>query len=150
MSKQYDVSELEIRAANNGLPEGLKKGETIKIIVPKKGFNYYVKLPNGKKIKGRQSAYSKLEVQAALAAIGYKEAKIEPVLIDIKMKPPTANIIMFVNLASFLLKEKMGFDKILRMLADDEANPTLKEALKNIESELKKGKEGVEVFSKYE
>jgi len=119
-------------------------------IVPKKTFLYYVKLPTGKKIKGRQAAYSKQEVQSALAAIGYKEAKIEPMLIDFKMKPPTANIIMFVNLASFLLKEKMGFDKILRMLADDEANPTLKEALKAIESELKKGKEGVEVFTKYE
>ncbi len=38
LTKLYEVSELEIREANNGLEEGLKKGAIIKIIVPKKGF----------------------------------------------------------------------------------------------------------------
>lgn len=38
LTKLYDISELEIREANNGLVQGLKKGETIKIIVPKKGY----------------------------------------------------------------------------------------------------------------
>jgi len=48
-----------------------------------------------------------------------------------------------------MLKEKMSYDKILRMLAEDETNPTLKETLKKIEGELKKGKEGSEVFGRY-
>jgi len=43
----------------------------------------------------------------------------------------------------------MTYDKILRMLADEETNPTLKATLKKIESELKKGKEGTEVFNRY-
>lgn len=118
-------------------------------ILPKKDFLYYVKLPNGKKIKGKQAAFSKGEVKTALASIGYKDAKIEPVLIDIKLKPPFASILMFINLATFLLQEKMSFDKILRILAEDEPNPTLRETLRKIESELKKGKEGVEVFNRY-
>jgi type IV pilus assembly protein PilC len=44
----------------------------------------------------------------------------------------------------------MSYDKILRMLADEESNLTLKEALKKIESELKKGKEGTEVFARHQ
>ena len=121
----------------------------INSILPKKTFLYYVKMPSGKRIKGRQAAYTKGEVARALANIGYKDAKIEPTIIDIKMKPPYASIMMFVNLSSFLLREKMSYDKILRMLADEESNQTLKETLKKIESELKKGKEGTEVFARY-
>jgi type IV pilus assembly protein PilC len=123
---------------------------SINSVLKKRVFLYYVKLPNGKKVKGRQAAFTKGEVARALTNIGYKNAKIEPTLIDIKRKPPYASILMFVNLSSFLLKEKMSYDKILRMLADEEANLTLKETLKKIESELKKGKEGTEVFARYE
>jgi type IV pilus assembly protein PilC len=116
---------------------------------PKKDFIYHVKLPNGKKVKGKQSAYSKQEVASALQAIGYRNARIEPVLLDIKMKPPFQSLLMFINLASFLLKEKMSFDKILRILSEDEPNATLRETLKKIEGELKKGKEGEVVFNRY-
>ncbi|MBN1326602.1 MAG: type II secretion system F family protein [Candidatus Cloacimonetes bacterium] len=118
-------------------------------ILPKRTYLYYVTLPNGKKVKGRQAAFSKQEVALALENIGYRNAKIEPVVLDIRFKPPFASIMMFVNLASFLLREKMSFDKILRMLAEDEPNATLRETLKKIESELKKGKEGTEVFNRY-
>ena len=38
LGKLYDVTEEEIRAANDGLPDGLKKGAVIRIIVRKKGF----------------------------------------------------------------------------------------------------------------
>ncbi|MBT3755544.1 MAG: hypothetical protein HOD64_06830 [Candidatus Cloacimonetes bacterium] len=113
-------------------------------------FLYNLKLPNGKKVKGRQYAYTKGEVSRALVSMGYKNAKIEKAIIDIKLKPPFASILMFVNLSSFLLKEKMSYDKILRMLADEESNLTLKESLKKIESELKKGKEGTEVFARHQ
>lgn len=121
----------------------------INTLKKKRLFLYTVKLPSGKKVKGRQQAYTKGEVVRALASIGFRDAKIEPALIDIRMKPPFNSILMFVNLSSFLLKEKMSYDKILRMLADEETNLTLKESLRKIESDLKKGKEGTEVFARY-
>lgn len=121
----------------------------IKRILPKRNFFYTVRTPAGKKLKGKQAAYAKHEVADALVKMGYRDAKIQPVLFDIRRKPPFANILMFIQLSSFLLKEKMSYDKILRMLADEETNPTLKETLKSVESELKKGKEGTEVFSRY-
>lgn len=118
-------------------------------IDPKKDFLYYLKLPNGKTLKGRQSAYSKEEVLRGLKTLGYNVKKVEPVLFDIKTKPPYSAIMMFVSLSSFLLKEQMSYDKILRMLAEEERNPVLKDTLKKIESELKKGKEGTDVFNRY-
>ncbi len=121
----------------------------INSIKKKRLFLYTVKLPSGKKVKGRQQAFTKGEVTRALNSIGFKDAKIEPALIDIRLKPPFNSILMFVNLSSFLLKEKMSYDKILRMLADEEPNMTLKETLRKVESELKKGKEGTEVFARY-
>jgi len=133
--------------------EQLAQRHRVKIntISPRKTFLYTVTLENKKKkIKGRQSAFSKEEVAQALKKIGYENAKIEPVLIDIKPKVSQDQVMMFVNLCSFLLKEKMSYDKILRLLAEEENNLTMREALKKIESELKKGKEGTEVFKKYE
>ena len=120
----------------------------INTIIKRSLYLYRIKLPNGKKVKGRQFAFTKEEVKRALISMDYENAKIEKAVFDIKLKPPFASILMFVNLSSFLLKEKMDFDKILRMLADEETNLTLKESLKKIESELKKGKEGTEVFAR--
>ena len=121
----------------------------INSIIKRSLYLYSIKLPNKKrKIKGRQYAYTKDEVKRALSSMGYENAKIEKGIIDIKLKPPFASILMFVNLSSFLLKEKITYDKVLRMLADEETNLTLKESLRKIESELKQGKEGTEVFAK--
>lgn len=121
----------------------------INSMIPKKNFLYSVKSPNGKKVKGKQAAFTKQEVADALAKIGYHDAKIQPALFDFRLKPPFTSITMFIQLSAFLLNEKMPYDKVLRMLSEDETNPTLKETLKKIESELKKGKEGTEVFSRY-
>ncbi len=121
----------------------------INSILPRKKFLYSVKLSNGQKIKGKQAAFTKEEVGNALIKIGYTNFSIQPVLLDFQFKPSFASILMFVNLSSFMLKEKMSYDRILRLLAEDESNPTLKETLKKIESELKKGKNGTEVFNRY-
>jgi len=127
----------------------IKQNISVNQIDQKTNFIYKIKLPSGKKVKGKQVAFSKLELAQALARIGYTNAKIEPVIFDFQSKPSFANILMFVDLSSFLLKEKMSYDKVLRMLAEEETNPTLRSTLKKIESELKKGKEGTEVFNRY-
>ncbi len=128
----------------------IKHNLVIKSIIKKRLFLFKVKLDSGKKISGRQYAFDKSEVSNALKKMGYKNIFIEPALMDIKSKPPYATVLMFINLSTFLLNEKMTYDKILRMLADDEPNLAMREALKKIESELKKGKEGTEVFARYQ
>ncbi len=155
VSKNGKIVQGVVLAHNFGTAKKLVNGITLKYqlrlnnILPKKTFIYRVKVPGKGVLKGKQQAYTKHELAVALENIGYKNAKIEPVLLDIRLKPPFSSVLMFVNLATFLLREKMSFDKILRMLADDEANPTLRETLKSIEGDLKKGKEGTEVFNRY-
>lgn len=127
-----------------------QRGISIEKLEQKREFNYYITMPNKKKVSGKKMAFSTQELKDAFHKFGYDKVRVEPVLLDIKLKPPVQSILQFINLSSFMLKEKMAYDKILEILADEEDNPTLRTALKNIQAELKKGKEGEEVFKQYE
>jgi type IV pilus assembly protein PilC len=102
-----------------------------------------------KPFSGRQSAYSKAEVASALTKMGYTRFTINPVLFDIPMKPALTDIMMFIKLSTTMLKDRMSFGKILEMLAEEQTNRTLKDALLQIESQLKGGAEGREVFMRF-
>lgn len=115
----------------------------------KKDFIYKVNLPMGKAFTGRQSAYSKEEVSQALQRMGYKDFKISPVLFDIKVKPSPQDIMMFIKLSTNMLRDKMSFGKILSMLAEEQPNRMMREALMQIENQLKQGVEGKEVFMRF-
>jgi type IV pilus assembly protein PilC len=115
----------------------------------KKDFNYKVKMPMGKAFTGRQSAYSKDEVAQALKRMGYNDFVIQPVLFDLKIKPSAQDIMMFIKLSTNMLKDKMSFGKILSMLAEEQPNRMMREALIQIESQLKQGVEGREVFMRF-
>lgn len=102
-----------------------------------------------KPFNGRQSAYSKAEVASALTKMGYTRFTINPVLFDIPMKPALADVMMFIKLSTTMLKDKMSFGRVLEMLAEEQNNRTLKDALLQIESQLKGGAEGREVFMRF-
>ncbi|MCB5267386.1 MAG: type II secretion system F family protein, partial [Candidatus Cloacimonetes bacterium] len=59
------------------------------------------------------------------------------------------DVMMFIKLSSTMLKDKMSFGKILEMLSEEQSNRTFKDALQQIESQLKGGAEGREVFSRF-
>jgi len=126
-----------------------RRGVHIEKIEPRKEFNYTVTSPNGNKIKGKKYAFNANELKEAFLKHNYKKIKVEAVLLDIRIKPPYDTILQFINLSSFMLEEEMSYDKILEILSDEEQNITMKTALKNIQLELKKGKEGEEVFKGY-
>lgn len=128
----------------------LKNKLTVKAIQQKRDFFYTITLSNKKKMKAKKSAFSAEELKQALIKVGYNNVKVEPVLFDIKIKPPFQSIMMFINLSSFMLAEKMSYDKILEMLSEEEQNPVLKDTLKTIQQELKKGREGEEVFAEHQ
>jgi type IV pilus assembly protein PilC len=115
----------------------------------KKDYLYTVKMPMGKNFNGKQSAYTKEEVAQALERMGYKNYKITPVLFTIKMKPSAQDIMMFIKLSTNMLKDRMSFGKILSMLAEEQTNRTMKDALIQIETQLKQGVEGREVFNRF-
>jgi len=126
-----------------------KKNITIEKLEQRREFNYVITLPSKRKIVGKKHAYNAQELRDAFGKLGYKKVKLEAVLFDIPIKPPAQSILQFINLSSFMLQEDMAYDKILEILADDEENPALKSALKGIQAELKKGREGEEVFNEY-
>ena len=107
-------------------------------------------MPNGRKFKGNKHAFSANELKEAFIKLGYTKVRIEPILINFKMKPPFETVLQFVNLSSFMLLEEMPYDKILELLSEEETNITMKTSLKTIQSELKKGREGEEVFKEHE
>jgi type IV pilus assembly protein PilC len=121
----------------------------IQTIENKRGYSYKVKLPMGKHFTGKQNAFSKEEVAQALQRMGYKEFTISPILFDIKIKPSSQDVMMFIKLSTNMLKDKMSFGKVLSMLAEEQTNRSMREALVQIENQLKQGAEGKEVFSHY-
>jgi type IV pilus assembly protein PilC len=116
----------------------------------KKDWLYKVYTQGKKKpFNGRQSAYSKQEVAAALTKMGYTKYQISPVLFDIPRKVSLTDVMMFIKLSTTMLKDHMNFGKILEMLAEEQSNRAFREALQQIESQLKGGAEGKEVFTRF-
>ncbi|MCB5229778.1 MAG: type II secretion system F family protein [Candidatus Cloacimonetes bacterium] len=115
----------------------------------KRDYLYKVMIPNHRPFRGRQSAYTKEEVEAALIKMGYQKFKISPVLLDINIRPSKADIMMFIKLSATMLRDKMNFGKILEMLAEEQNNRVMKDALLQIESQLRAGMEGREVFNRF-
>jgi len=115
----------------------------------KKTFNYKVKLAMGKNVTGKQTAFSKEEVITALGRMGYVNFTVSPVLFDFHSKPSAQDVMMFIKLSTNMLRDKMSFGKILGMLAEEQTNRTMREALVQIENQLKQGAEGREVFMRF-
>ncbi len=116
----------------------------------KKDWLYKVYTPGKKKpFAGRQSAYSKKEVEVALRKMGYSKFTINPVLFDLPTRVGLGDVMMFIKLSTTMLRDRMSFGKILEMLAEEQENRGFKEALLQIESQLKGGAEGREVFNRY-
>ncbi len=125
-----------------------QKGFTLSSIQKKQVFLYRVRKQAGPQIRGEQEAYSKEEVDLALRRMGFDEVHVEKSLIDIRLKPPQADVITFIRLSADLLREKLPFDEILSLLESDISNKAMKKVIKEILNDLKDGKDGEEVFNR--
>ncbi|MCK9209670.1 MAG: type II secretion system F family protein [Ignavibacteriaceae bacterium] len=122
----------------------------IKSIEKKTTFLYKAKKGNEKPIKGSQKAFKKDEVVDALTRLNYQVISVNKVLLDFNMKPPTLDIVNFVKISAELLDQKLPYGEILTLLINDTQNKTLREALKDINAELKKGTDSQAVFMRYQ
>lgn len=119
-------------------------------IKKRKTFLYKVKKGNESPIRGEQKAFAKEEVEQALKKLGYQIISIQPKLIDIKFKPPEAEIVTFVRVSADMLREQLPFAEVLNLLIEDCSNVSLKEAVKEISNDLRQGKDSEEAFIKQE
>jgi len=113
-------------------------------------FAYKVRKGTEKPVQGEQKAFSKEDVEAALGRMGYQIIRVQRKLLDFKMKPPFNDVVLFIRLSADLLREKIPYEEVLQMMMADIQSTSLKEAIREIQQELKAGKDGEEVFGKQE
>ncbi len=122
----------------------------IKSIDKKTAFLYKIKKGDEKPVKGEQLAYSKDEVVKALSKLGYEVMSVQKKLFQLNMKPPQQQIVTFVKISAELLEQKLSFSEIMTLLINDLENKTLRETLKQINNELKKGADSHATFMRYQ
>jgi type IV pilus assembly protein PilC len=113
-------------------------------------FVYRVKRGVEKAVVGEQKAFSREEVVQAFERMDYKVLSVQRKFLDIKAKPPSTEIVTFVRVSADLLREKLPYNEILQLLANDIENKTLREAVKDINNDLKQGKDSEQAFVKHE
>jgi type IV pilus assembly protein PilC len=112
-------------------------------------FLYRVQKGADKPIDGEQKAFTKDEVRVALEKMGFKVQYVRKKLFGNKQKPaPAVDVISFVRVSADLMRQKLPFNEVMTLLIEDIPNPTLRDAVKEINTELKQGKDSEKVFLK--
>lgn len=122
----------------------------VNLIEKKSTFIYKVRKGKEKPVRGEQKAFTKKEVKDALTKLGFEVLSINKKLIDFQGKPPQSEIVTFVKISAELLEQKLPYSEILTLLINDTQNKTLKETLKEINNDLKKGADSEATFLKYQ
>lgn len=113
------------------------------------GWLYRVQKGTEKPLDGEQKAYTKDEVRQALEKMGYRVVYVRKKLFGNKPKAaPAIDVITFVRVSTDLMRQKLPFNEILQLLVNDITNPALRDAVKEINGELKQGKDSEKVFLK--
>ena len=130
----------------------LAKARSLKVesIDEKKTFIYRVSKNGSKPIDGEQEAYTSEEVERALKKMGYKVSYVRKKWLDLKGRVPNEEVVTFIRLSADLLRQKLPFDQILTLLHEDTTNKTMKEVIRQIQKDLRDGKEGAEVYGRHE
>ena len=123
---------------------------TVKSIDRKVTFLYKVRKGKDKPIIGEQRAFTKEEVSSALRKLGYEVISVNKKLLDFTAKPPLQDILSFVKISAELLEQKLPFSEVLTLLMNDIENKTLRETLKQINNDLKKGADSEQTFMRYQ
>ena len=119
-------------------------------VLPRATFLYKVQRGAEKPVIGEQKAFTREEVQDALSKMGFRVISVKKKTFDVKMKPPTAEIVTFVRVSADLIRQKLPYNEILQLMVNDITNKTLRDAIKEINNELKQGKDSEKVFIKQE
>ncbi len=119
-------------------------------ILPRSTFLYKVQRGTDKPVLGEQKAFTKEEVQDALSKMGFRVISVKKKTFDVKVKPPTTEIVTFVRVSADLIRQKLPYNEILQLMVNDIENKTLRDAVREINNELKQGKDSEKVFIKQE
>src|SRR5512144_2836838 len=110
-------------------------------VVARSTWVYKVQRGTEKPITGEQKAFTKGEVQEALQKMGYRVIHVQKRLFNFKGKPPATDIVTLVRVSADLIRQKLPFNEIMQLLVNDIQNRSLRESIKDINTELKQGKD---------
>jgi type IV pilus assembly protein PilC len=146
------IMEADSTRAARGKASQLAQQRNFKLlhVVPRSTWVYKVQRGTEKPIMGEQKAFSKGEVQEALQKMGYRVLRVQRRFLDFKAKPPSTEIVTFVRVSADLIRQKLPFNEIMQLMVNDVQNRTLREAIKDINTELKQGKDSERAFIKHE
>ncbi len=113
-------------------------------------FVYRVRRNGEKPVTGEQKAVTKEEVRTALEHLDFKVLSVQKKLLDFKPKPPATEVVTFVRVSADLLREKLPFNEILQLLTNDIENKTLRDTVREINNDLKQGKDSEQAFVRHE
>lgn len=112
-------------------------------------FIYKIKKSGNKIITGEQEAYDKDELERALTKLGYEIVSVNKKLFNLSVGIPMSIVVTFIRQSSDLLKQQLKYDEILDLLHEDTTNKRMKGIIKEIQKDLKEGKEGANVYGKH-
>jgi type IV pilus assembly protein PilC len=127
-----------------------KRALRLKALDEKKVWLYKAKKSDNSLVQGEQEAYDKSDIEAALQKLGYRNAKVSRKFELFRSGVPQDEVVSFIRLSADLLNQKLPYDEILTLLIEDTANPRMREVIKEIQKDLRDGKEGREVYRKHE
>jgi len=113
-------------------------------------YVYKVRHPNGQISRGQQKSYAAEEVAHALERMGLEVLNVQRKLLDLQLKPPSTDLVMFVRLAANMLRRKIPFDEILNLLIADTQNNALRQVIRDLSSDLKSGMDARQAFNKHQ
>jgi type IV pilus assembly protein PilC len=148
---QGNLSANNVADAKRKIQE-MTRGKAVRITKLEKRASFLYKIRKGQEapITGEQKAFSKNEVVQGLKGMGYDIIYVRKAMFAGGGKPPVGEVITFVRLSADLLREKLPFNEVLSLLSNDIDNKSLREALKDINADLRQGKESERVFQKHE
>lgn len=127
-----------------------KHGFNAKGIDRRRTFLFKVRHPAGKIIRGEQKAFAASEIRSALERQGLEVLRLEKKLLDFTFRPSTMDLVLFVRLAADMLKRKLPFDEVLNLLATDTNSRSLRQMIRDLNSDLKGGMDGQHAFMKHQ
>jgi type IV pilus assembly protein PilC len=145
-----------INAENYGLAKkranDLAAAKRFKVRTVRQRITYIYRVQRGsdKPIDGEQKAFSKQEVADALRKMGLNVIYVRRKLFDFKPKPPMTDIVTFVRVSADLIRAKLPYNEVLQMMVNDITNNTLRDTVRDINNELKQGKDSEQVYNKHE
>lgn len=130
----------------------LAEKNQLRILNTEKKATFLYKASRGKEkpIRGEQKAFNKKEVEEALTRLGYTSFSVNKKLLDFEAKPPVQEIVTFVKISAELLEQKLAYGEVLTLLINDTQNTTLRNTLRDINNDLKKGADSQATFLKYQ